>query len=66
MLRRGYSDLDYTGLPQMDFQKKRYSMAILEINLFQPLKKTAYIKKICLLNLIHIAHLSSTDLLFLT
>lgn len=45
MLRRGYSDLDYTGLPQMDFQKKRYSMAILEINLFQPLKKTAYIKK---------------------
>lgn len=22
MLRRGYSDLDYTGLPQMDFQIK--------------------------------------------
>lgn len=22
MLRRGYSDLDYTGLPQKDFQKK--------------------------------------------
>lgn len=66
MLRRGDSDLDYTGLPQMDFQKKKNSMTIFEINQFQPLKKTADIKKIYLLNLIHIAHLSSTDLLFLT
>lgn len=65
MLRRGDSDLDYTGYPKWIF-KNNNSMAILEINQFQPLKKTADIKKIYLLNLIHIAHLSSTDLLFLT
>lgn len=65
MIQRGDSDLDYTGYPKWIF-KKNNSMAILEINQFQPLKKTADIKKIYLLNLIHIAHLSSTDLLFLT
>lgn len=45
MLRRGDSDLDYTGHPKWIFQKKKNSMAIFEINQFQTLKKTADIKK---------------------
>lgn len=44
MLRRGYSDLDYTGLPQKDL-KKKYSMAILEINQFSAIEENCLYQK---------------------